>query len=326
MTPKQPQKRLGRGLSSLISPDLSAVPAARDSSPTAAHAEQFRPGTAIPTANPAPVTAAPPPFRMALLKVGEIRTNPLQPRKVFDPQRLAELSASIKAKGTIQPIVVRPAEGGYELIAGERRLRATTLAGLDEIPAIIRSVTDENLLELAIIENTQRADLNPIERARAYALLAEKYRLTHEQVADRVGEDRATVSNYIRLLGLGADIINALQTGEISVGHAKVLLSISDIKYREQIAHRLMAEAWSVRRLEKEIAGNPKPANIDKQKEPKRPAVRDLEERLRAALGGAVAIHESRRKHTGRIVLEYYSLDDFERIVRRLGVDVEEVG
>lgn len=327
-------RRLGRGLASLISTELTQPTAPPPSQPAAPPESELRTAPAatrpmtpvIPDASkPMGASAAQPAgVRLAQIAVASIRTNPLQPRKVFDESRLAELAESLKKRGALQPIVVRPSEGGYELVAGERRLRASKLAGLKEIPAVIRMVADDQLLELALIENVQRADLNAVERARAYKLLADKYGLTHEQVSERMGEDRATVSNYIRLLGLGDDLLDYVADGRLSNGHAKALLSIQDIQNRKLLAVKAAEEGWSVRRLEFEATKARQP-DAFKPPEAKRPVVADLEERLKASLGARVSIKEGRKKHTGRLVLEYYSLDDFERIMQRLGVDVEGV-
>lgn len=326
-------RRLGRGLASLISTELTQPPApAQPTAPPDSGLRSAPPPAprqitpVIPDASSALSAPATQPtgVRLAQIAVASIRTNPLQPRKTFDETRLAELAESLKKRGALQPIVVRPSEGGYELVAGERRLRASKLAGLKEIPAVIRVVADDQLLELALIENVQRADLNAVERARAYKLLADKYGLTHEQVAERMGEDRATVSNYIRLLGLGDDLLEYLADGRLSNGHAKALLSIQDVQNRKLLAIKAAEEGWSVRRLEFEATKARQP-DAFKPQETKRPVVADLEERLKASLGARVSIKEGRKKHTGRLVLEYYSLDDFERIMNRLGVDVEGV-
>ncbi|MBX3395848.1 MAG: ParB/RepB/Spo0J family partition protein [Phycisphaerae bacterium] len=340
MSSKQPPpRRLGRGLSSLISGELTAhrPPVAEtdsirgDQTP----AISAKPGVEAVAPSPAEVEPATDQalspgrgYRLANLKLDMIRANPLQPRRVFEEAKLAELANSIRTRGNLQPIVVRPSDAGYELVAGERRLRATRLAGLAEIPAIIRSVADDQMLELALIENIQRADLNPVERARGYRLLAEKYHLTHEQVAERVGEDRATVSNYLRILTLGEDILPLLESGELSSAHAKLLLSIADNRARHAMAQQVVNEGWSVRRLEQELARSPGSGASDRnneKKESKRPDVAELEERIRTTIGVRATIQEGRRRHTGKIVLQYYSLDDFDRIVRRLGVPIEEV-
>ncbi len=329
MNPKTPQKRLGRGLSSLISGDLAHpaaemrghIPAPAPAEPrTSADANLGRPDRpsliSARESTGSPHGAA----RLASLPIEAIRTNPLQPRKVFDDARLAELAESIRSRGTLQPIVVRPADGGYELVAGERRLRASKLAGLTDIPALIRAVADEHLLELALIENVQRADLNPIERAQAYRLLIDKYKLTHDDVARRTGEDRATVSNILRILSLGDFERGAVADGTLSLGHAKALLAIEDAALRERTARQAIAEGWSVRRLEQLGGGGRKAEPAAKEK---RPVVANLEERLRAALGVRVSIHESRRRHAGKIVIEYGDLKEFERIVRQIGVEPE---
>ncbi|HWL93014.1 MAG TPA: ParB/RepB/Spo0J family partition protein [Phycisphaerae bacterium] len=319
MNPKPPQKRLGRGLSSLISGDLSHgftdSKQRRDLAVIPTHA----PGNS--TFDKKPIEPQVSSHRLASLPINTIRANPLQPRKVFDEVRLSQLADSIRQQGTLQPIVVRPAPGGYELVAGERRLRASKLAGLQEIQAIVRTVPDHELLELALVENIQRADLDPVERARGYRLLIEKYQLTHDQIAGKMGEDRATVSNYLRILSLDAFILDALSAGELATGHAKALLAISDEKSRNLVAKQAIAEGWSVRRLEAEAAGRSKPPKVDIQKNDKRPAVADLEERLRQSLGARVTIREGRRRHSGRLTIEYNGLDDFERILRRLGIE-----
>lgn len=329
MNPKTPPKRLGRGLSSLISGDLAHpvaeirghIPAAHPADPhSPVQVEAGRPDRpplihARESAG-APHGAA----RLASLPIESIRTNPMQPRKVFDDARLAELAESIRSRGTLQPIVVRPADSGYELVAGERRLRASKLAGLSVIPALIRAVADEHLLELALIENVQRADLNPIERAQAYRQLIEKYKLTHDEVARRTGEDRATVSNLLRILYLGDFERSAIAEGLLTLGHAKALLSIEDPLLRERTARHAIAEGWSVRRLE-QLGGQARKAEpVVKEK---RPVVASLEDRLRAALGVRVSIRESRRRHAGKIVIEYGDLKEFERIVRQIGVEPE---
>jgi ParB family chromosome partitioning protein len=226
-------------------------------------------------------------------------------------------------RGTLQPVVVRPSEGGYELIAGERRLRAARLAGLGEIPAIIRSVPDNELLELALIENIHRQDLNPIERARAYRALQQTHGLSHEQIAERVGEDRATATNYLRLLTLPEAVQQMVAAGELSAGHAKAILGLADAPTQEELAQRVRRQNWSVRRLEAAVAAAKKGDGGTAATRQARPAVADIEQRLSTILGTRVQIHEGRRRHTGRVVIEYYTLDDFQRITERLGVTEE---
>ncbi len=306
----KPTRRLGRGLSSLISSDtIERHDLSGDT-----------PSESTPTVPASTIRGLPGTPRLAHIRLDQIRQNPLQPRRVFDEVSLAALAESIRQKGALQPVVVRPAESGYELIAGERRWRAAQLAGMAEIPAIIRSARDDELLELAIIENVHRADLNPVERARAYRQLQQRYQLSHEEIAKRVGEDRVSITNYIRILALPDDILEHLAAGNLSVGHAKVLLGVADPKAQHHFAEQCLSSNWSVRRLEQEISGL-STKRIKKPPPPAaRPAVSDMEQRLSAALGSRVQIKEGRRRHSGRIVIEYYTLGDFDRIIERLGV------
>ncbi|MBN2561455.1 MAG: ParB/RepB/Spo0J family partition protein [Phycisphaerae bacterium] len=305
------QRRLGRGLSSLVSSDFVQQDAASDTSALAS-TRTVRDSRGLAR-----------PHRFLEIPVDEVRQNPMQPRRRFDDQTLQSLAASIRDKGTLQPIVVRPADGGYELVAGERRLRATRLANLDHIPAIVRAVPDDELLELALIENIHRTDLNPIERARAYRSMHDQHGLSHDEIARRVGEDRATVTNYMRLLALADDVMEMVSSGELGVGHAKALLGISDPNSQTTLARRVVAESWSVRQLEAGIARSKGTRGGAVKDRSARPAVLDMEQRLQAALGTRVTIHEGRRRHMGKVVIEYYSLDDFERLVALLGVTDE---
>jgi ParB family transcriptional regulator, chromosome partitioning protein len=299
---------MGRGLSSLMPADLMREGAAIGvASPVSPVFDRVR---GIPTVN-----------RLMSIPVEAIRNNPLQPRRTFDEAGLASLAASLRDRGTLQPIVVRPAEGGYELVAGERRLRAARIAGLLELPAIVRSTGDGELLELALIENIQRTDLNAVERARAYRVLHEAHGLSHEEIARRMGEDRATVSNYIRLLSLPEEILDMLVNSQLSMGHARALLGCTDLNTQLSLASKSASSAWSVRRVEQEIAGAARASDPATAQREVRPAVRDLEERLSASVGAKVHINEGRRRHSGRIVIEYASLDEFQRIAAMLGVD-----
>lgn len=260
---------------------------------------------------------------MLLVAIEKIRRNPMQPRREFAPEALASLAESLKSCGALQPIVVRPSESGYELIAGERRLRAAQLAGFTELPAIIRSVPDDKLLQLALVENLQRENLNPVERARAYRQMCDQHGLSHEEVAEQVSEDRATVANYIRLLGLPEDVLEMLGRGDLATGHAKAILGAPNANSRSRLAQQAMTLQWSVRRTEQEVAKLRDSQTPTRPKKPKRPAVVDMEEQLSATLGTRTRIDEGRRRHTGRLVIEYYSLDDFQRITSRLGVEIE---
>jgi ParB family chromosome partitioning protein len=256
------------------------------------------------------------------VSLDRIRANPSQPRRHFDEAQLSALAASLRERGALQPIVVRPAEGGYELVAGERRLRAARLAGLAEIPAIVRVVRDDEMLELALIENVQREDLNPIERARAYRTLQERHGLSDEAIGAKMGEDRSTVSNYIRLLNLAPDVVDLIAGNQLSTGHGKALLGCPDPKRQSGLAGQAIREGWPVRRLEAAVRLGAA-RNTGRGQREVRPAVRDMEQRLTAAVGTRASIREGRRKGAGTITIEYYSLNDFERITGLLGVDPE---
>ncbi|HYF51946.1 MAG TPA: ParB/RepB/Spo0J family partition protein [Planctomycetota bacterium] len=270
------------------------------------------------------------------LAPNEIRPNPKQPRTDFDPQALADLAASIKARGLIQPVVVRSLKPNeitgtakYELIAGERRWRASQTAGLTKIPAVIKDVFDDrDILLLSLVENLQRDDLNPIEEALAYERLAKTFNLTHEQIADGVGKNRVTVSNAIRLLELPSSIQDAIKARRLSVGHAKVLLSIPDPKLQAQIAAKVQAEYFSVRDLERLVSGSvlaapSVPATTgSKSKTPgdriAAPQVQEMERRLAEHLGTRVSIEQTLKR--GRIQIEFYSVEDFHRIIEIMGL------
>jgi ParB family chromosome partitioning protein len=305
-------KRLGRGLSSLISTDFS-----REKLDSAAPPPQTI-DTAAPQSPAAPVASRP---TLLTLKLSEIRQNPLQPRKHFDEAALHGLAQSLRERGALQPIVVRRAEVGYELVAGERRFRASKLADLNEITAIVRNVSDEEMLELALIENIQRADLNPLERARGYLLLHDKYGLTHEEIAAKMGEDRASVTNFMRLLQLSEPVLELIGANLLGLGHARALVAIKDTAQQIKLADKICKEGWSVRKTETIIAGLHRGggggATVSLARKPN---VEDLEQRLGASLGTRVTIREGRRRHSGRLVIEYYTLDDFERITQRLGL------
>jgi ParB family chromosome partitioning protein len=250
------------------------------------------------------------------LPLAKIRANPSQPRAFFDEAALDELAASIKEYGVIQPVIVEADRDGWTLIAGERRCRAASRAGLSEIPAIVRGYSAEKRVEIALIENIQRTDLNPIEEALAYKSLIDLTGVNQDELAAKVGKNRSTVANALRLLRLPVKIQKSLETGEISSGHARALLSISDATMRERIFNEIVIKGLSVREAEK-IAGN-----TDKPAKPapvKLPAARDphivaLEEELIEALGTKVRIEGGLAK--GMIRIEYYSMEDLDRIYK----------
>lgn len=261
-----------------------------------------------PAAPPAPAQAAEPGIEKVPLK--SIRPNPLQPRHHFDETALAELAESIRTQGVLQPVLLRPAKGGYELIAGERRFRAAQRAGLTEIPALVRVVNDEKALELAIIENLQRDDLNPIEQARAFQELASRFNLTQEQIATRTGKERSSISNFLRLLKLHSEVQQRVEQGQLSMGHARALLSL-DPESQRTFALRITEQGWSVRQVEERVAALLKPPQPAAPK-PRDPNVRAAEQDIARALGTRVQIRD--RKNRGTIQIEYNGLEEFQRI------------
>jgi len=258
----------------------------------------------------------------AQVEIKKIVANPFQPRKNFDVESLKELTLSIKEKGILQPLIVRKSENGnYDLIAGERRLRAAKSAGLSKVPVIIRKATDEDALELALIENIQRDDLNPMDEAFAFQRLSKEFKLTQEQISQKVGKKRATVANTLRLLSLSEEIQDYLHAGHITMGHARALLALSDDKIKTDICLRIIAEGLSVRETERLVTDrlHPDQAKKKKSKRLRRdPHIADLEDQLQKSLGAQVTIRS--RGKTGRIEIYFYSLDEFDRIAQHLGV------
>ncbi len=256
------------------------------------------------------------PGRLDTIAVSAIRTNPQQPRADFDPKGLEELKQSIHENGVIQPITVRRSDGKFELIAGERRFRAVCELGFERIPAYIMDVdSDDRMLELALVENVQREDLNPMELAKAYQRLQKEYHLTQEVVAQKVGKDRATVANFIRLLKLPRQIQESLERDEISMGHAKAIMSLPAAGEQIQIWRKTVKSGWSVRRLEDVVrsiltsTSNPKKHSAPTTS----PYLKELEDQLRAALGTKVNLRANGSR--GRIEISYYSDDDLSRLV-----------
>lgn len=252
----------------------------------------------------------------------QIDRNPMQTRTQFDRQKLKELADSIRATGVVQPIVVKPlAEGRYQLIMGERRWLASMDAGKATIPAIVREASDVQAMEMTIVENLQRADLNPMEQARAYQRLAKDFQMTQEQMAVRTGKDRASVTNFLRLLKLPVDIQNKVESGELTFGHARALLALEDEAAIAAAAQKVVALSMSVRQTESYVHGllNPELKEQKQARErPEDPNVREAEERLQRKLGLKVVIDD--RKGRGRVVIEYSGLEDFDTILTALGV------
>jgi ParB family chromosome partitioning protein len=256
------------------------------------------------------------------LPLDKLKANPGQPRRRFDTAELEELAASIREQGIIQPIIADEGEdGNYIIVAGERRSRAARLAGLTEVPVILRRYTDEKRLEVALIENIHRADLNPIEEASAYRRIMETGGLSQDEAAVRVGKNRSTVANALRLLKLSQPIQDALEDGSLSAGHARAILSVSGAVAQERLFREITAKGLSVRAAEKlsaELAGKDLPGDKSPEKTAARrdPELKALEEKLIEALGTKVTISGNLKK--GRVEIEYYSMDDLDRLLELL--------
>ncbi|HVX83650.1 MAG TPA: ParB/RepB/Spo0J family partition protein [Phycisphaerae bacterium] len=264
--------------------------------------------------------------RLRIVDVALIDPNPHQPRGTMDPVALHELAASIRVSGVLQPVILRPMDGGrYQLVAGHRRTEAAKLAGLQNVPAVVRhDSTDERQAEWALIENIQRQDLNPVERAKAYRRYVDTFHLTHAQAAERLGEDRATVSNFLRLLDLNTGVQDLIARGLLSAGHAKVLAGITDPARQDRLANQAVTEGLSVRRLEEAAAADTPPsgetttvAGHTRSIAAKSAHVVELEQDLSRKLGTKLRIFPSQKRNTGKIVIQYFSLDEFDRIVER---------
>ena len=327
--------RLGRGLASLIRKSTDTPDVDGHYQPTTppgpAAADALATPSALAAHTPMAATKA---NAVAMLPLANVRRNPYQPRRGFDEDALKGLAESIRTHGLLQPVVVTEAgivEGRlcYELIAGERRLRASELAGVAEIPAIVRKSTPQQMLELALVENIHRADLNALERANAYHELMDRFGLTQQQVAEAVGEPRTTVANHVRLLDLADEVQKLIADGSLSFGHGKVLAGLTGrAQLQSELARRTVKGGLSVRELEGLIVESGVTVVADtpaKQPAPKTrsPYLADVERQLGEAIGTKVRIRPGRAKHSGKLVVEYYSLDDFDRIVAKFGVTLE---
>jgi len=297
------ERRLGRGLDFLI---------ARTATPPVPPVSAGIPIPPPPTLlEPAPVPGP------RLLALESLAPNPFQPRKEFTPEALSELESSIREHGVLQPVVVRPSGGGFQLVAGERRLRASRNVGLKEIPAVVREVSDRQMLALALVENLQREDLNPVETARAYRDLLDSTGLTQEEIARGVGKSRVAVSNTLRLLDLPQGLQDLVSRGTLSAGHGRALLMCRDAEAMQSLAARVLEQGLSVRETEALAAGEattvlPSVPVVKVVKE-RSTHLAELEDRLRTSLGTRVAIQPGRGKR-GKIVVHYASLEDFDRI------------
>ena len=249
------------------------------------------------------------------IKTSSIRDNSLQPRSNYNDEKLKDLMASIKEKGILQPILVREKDGQHEVIAGERRLRAARALDLEKIPAIVKDVTDQEAFIIALIENIQREELNPIEEAEAYRKLIEEFKYTQEEVAQSVGKDRSTVSNLLRVLRLPTEIRKSVYDGEISIGHARALLSVEIPAEQKKIFALIVKKGLSVREVENIVQSKTKGGTRRvKSESAKDHEIIALEEDLQKTLGTKVRVIPQKKR--GKVVIEYYSLDDLDRIIR----------
>jgi ParB family transcriptional regulator, chromosome partitioning protein len=252
------------------------------------------------------------------IPVEDIEPNPHQPREHFDEDAVEELAMSIKEKGLLQPVSVRRFGSGFQLVAGERRLRASKTAGLDSIPAILFDISsDQEMMELSLIENVQREDLNPIEEAKAYRALIDDCFLTQEEVASRVGKDRSSVANTLRLLALAEEVRDALEGNKISMGHARALLGLEDSRQQISLCKETVSKGLSVRKVEALVRNAKNETAIPKLRPtPQDPHVASVEEDLRERFGTGVSIKKQGSK--GKIEIEFYSMDDLERVLELL--------
>ena len=300
---------LGRGLSSL----LGARPPA----------DKKTKGGKKPASMPPPATAEPP----NEVPSGEILPGAMQPRNGFDDDSLNELAESIRENGIMQPLIVRPRQGGYELIAGERRWRAAQIAGLARVPIVIRDVDDRTALELALVENLQRENLDPIEEAKGYAQLVDQFDLTQEEIAAKVGKNRATVANALRLIKLPAEVQTYVRDGLLSSGHAKVILGLKHAKDQIAAAKRVIKKELSVRQTEELLStlGQANPGKTRRGAAGKSAAtdahILDLESRLRERLGTKVALRY--RKGKGSVDIKFFNDEDLQRILETLGIKAD---
>jgi ParB family chromosome partitioning protein len=308
---KEKPKHLGRGLESLLGPIINI---GQELSDTISPEKQHN----FPVDKELRHSATE-------ISVAEVAPNPYQPRQSWNDESLIDLANSIKENGIIQPIIVRQKGSKYEIVAGERRFRAAQMAGLDRVPVMVRVTNDTEMLALALIENIHRADLNPIERAKAYQNFLDTFKLTQEQAAQKLGEDRSVIANYIRLLNLPIEIKQMLVDGSLSMGHGRAILALPTDDLKRKLANRALAGRLSVREVERlvRIALSQKPDYAEKPKTEKPAHIRDLEDKIRSRLGTSVRILSGKKGTRGKIIIEYYSLDEFDNIAQMLGVEAD---
>lgn len=246
----------------------------------------------------------------------DIDTNPNQPRKTFDPEKLAELAASIKRHGIVQPILVKKNGSRYTIVAGERRYRAARQAGLMKVPVTLTDIDEDTVMEISLVENIQRENLNPIEEAAAIKLLMQQHDLTQEEVSERVGKSRPAIANALRLLTLTKSVQKLIKDGRLSAGHGKMLAGVGDPRIQMELAEKCVEGDWSVRRLEDEIRFSEMPKRKRKEKPEPTPEFRSAMHRMRAELGTKVSVQGDEER--GKLIIHYYSCDDLDRIYRTI--------
>ncbi len=350
-TNKKRSSRLGRGLSSLMAAPVqvqSPQEETTDSGVSGAgveavesHAEadglkesQAEAGR-LPGRGYDPVGEASPPSHpnsrasdLYYLSVSVLEPNRHQPRQRFDEIGLKRLADSIASEGIMQPIIARPREGAtgrYEVVAGERRWRAAQIAGLESVPVIVRDLNDRQLAEWALIENLQREDLNPIERAEAFARLIDQFGLSHEEAGERVGMDRSSITNHLRLLGLAEPVKLLISESLLSMGQSRAIAGLSDVAQQQMLAERAVRQGMSVREVEAAVKKLTSGEKITAKSNPKPKAANlvDLEKQISEQLGTRVLIKAGRKKGAGTLSIEFYSLDQFDALVGKLGVKTD---
>lgn len=343
------RRRLGRGLSEMFAQPVEVTPATSQENPAApphqdaetAPSPHAEPQTADADRNdPSNVHDEPADHagEVAWLSLDAIRPNPYQPRQRVPDAGIESLADSIRNHGVMQPIVVRLAADGqeaagepaYEIIAGERRWRAARKAGLSQVPALLRELSDQDTAEWALVENLQREDLNPMDRAAAFARLLGQFSLTHQQVAERVGVDRSSVANLIRLLDLTEPVQALVRDGRLSMGQARAVAGLSDAGAQQRLAERAVRQGLSVRQVEKLARAftskDSDPAHEEEARTTTRPSashLQDLEKQIGQQLGTRVSIRPGRKKGSGKLTIEFYSVDAFDDLLQRLGVEAE---
>jgi ParB family chromosome partitioning protein len=313
------------------SPEPPVVRPAPDIERPTSDGNGHTPAATIESPQPVPVPARPlsdnaaPGGQPLLLSPDRIHPNPHQPRQSVDEAKVAELAASIKSTGMIQPVIVRKTgDEVYQLIAGERRLRAAKLAGLSTVPAIVREVSSYEQAQMALVENIQREDLNPIDRAQSYRTLMDQLGLTQAELASRLGEDRSSIANHLRLLELNDPVRELVRSGKLSLGHAKLLAGVNDPVEQQRLANLVLAQELSVRNLERLLAEPATaPASHPKVVAPSA-HLQDLERSLTRQLGLRVQLRSGGKKGRGRVIIHYADLDQFDGLMAKLGVQMEE--